>query len=613
MPRTLRVVHKLWIAVAALVIALTAVLGIAGHRYQRQQAEAEAARAQMDLRTQAALRWAGLTETNAARTLSVILSGEPLLEAQFKDAIAATSAQISETQKALAAMDLTDADKAQMAGIAAARQATLDLRGQARQLAAGGRRDEAQALVLQRYQPAVAAYLQALRAFAQSQSQSADALRADTAASLQRTLLAAAGAIAVLLAGLVLGGMVLIRGIQRPLEQANAVAARIAAGDLATPVPEGRGDEFGELLRSLHAMGESLARMVRQVRQGTDGIATASAEIAAGNQDLSTRTEQASGNLQQTAVAMDQFAGTIAQSVGSARQASALAASASDVARRGGEVVGGVVSTMEDIHASSRKIADIIGVIDSIAFQTNILALNAAVEAARAGEQGRGFAVVAGEVRSLAQRSASAAQEIKQLIGASVERVESGARLVQEAGTTMTDIVQSVQRVTDMIGEITAATTEQNARVAQVNQSVGALDQMTQQNAALVEESAAAAQSLRDQAQQLAQATALFRVAGVAAGEGGAAAAVAPQAPVARAPAPQQRAQHAIHAMPPAPRTPLPRPAAAKPPAAAAPSARTAPAARPALAPAPAPTGKARPSPAPAAQAAGADGDWETF
>ncbi|SFD38557.1 methyl-accepting chemotaxis protein [Paracidovorax konjaci] len=620
MPRTLRVVHKLWIAVAALVIALTAVLGIAGHRYQRQQADAEAARAQMDLRTQAALRWAGLTETNAARTLSVILSGEPLLEAQFKDAIAATSAQISETQKALAAMDLTDADKAQMARIAAARQATLDLRGQARQLAAGGRRDEAQALVLQRYQPAVGAYLQALREFAQSQSQAADALRAGTAAALQRTLLAAAGAIALMLAGVVAGGMVLIRGIQGPLAQANAVAARIAAGDLATPVPQGRGDEFGELLRSLHAMGESLARMVRQVRQGTDGIATASAEIAAGNQDLSTRTEQASGNLQQTAVAMDQFAGTIAQSVGSARQASALAASASDVARRGGEVVGGVVSTMEDIHASSRKIADIIGVIDSIAFQTNILALNAAVEAARAGEQGRGFAVVAGEVRSLAQRSASAAQEIKQLIGASVERVESGARLVQEAGTTMTDIVQSVQRVTDMIGEITAATTEQNARVAQVNQSVGALDQMTQQNAALVEESAAAAQSLRDQAQQLAQATALFRVAGTAAGGGGApapapgqAAAMAPQGAIARAPA--TLPAHTLRAAPAAQRTPLPRPAAVRAPSAAVPlaarAARAAPAAKPALATAPA--GKTRPAPAPATQAAGADSDWETF
>ncbi|WCM92056.1 methyl-accepting chemotaxis protein [Acidovorax sp. NCPPB 2350] len=598
MPRSLRVVHKLWLAVAGLVIALAAILGIAGHRYQNQQAEAEKARAQMEQRMQAALRWAGLTETNAARTLAVTLGSDPLLEAQFKDLIAATSAQISETQKALAAMDLTDTDQAQMAKIAAARQATLDLRGQVRQLTAAGRRDEAQALALQRYSPAVAAYLQTLRDFVQAQAQASEVQRHRASAASMRTLQGAAAAIAVLVAGVVGGGIYLIRGIQRPLAQANAVAARIAAGDLSTPVPQGKGDEFGELLRSLHSMSDALARMVRQVRQGTDGIAIASAEIAAGNQDLSTRTEQTSGNLQQTAVAMDQFAGTIAQSVGSAQQASALAASASGVARRGGEVVGGVVRTMEDIHASSRKIADIIGVIDSIAFQTNILALNAAVEAARAGEQGRGFAVVAGEVRSLAQRSASAAQEIKQLIGASVERVESGSRLVQEAGTTMTDIVQSVQRVTDMIGEITAAATEQNASVAQVNQSVGALDQMTQQNAALVEQSAAAAQSLREQAHQLAQAMAVFRIEDGAQGPVPAPA----TAPVARTAPAAPAAAQGVRA---AARVPAPPPKAAP-----------GGAARPAAV-APAPARAARPpvlaaAPRPAAATA-AGGDWETF
>ncbi|AVS64011.1 methyl-accepting chemotaxis protein [Paracidovorax avenae] len=512
MQRSLRVVHKLWIAVALLVAMLSAVLGVAGARYQREQALAEAARDEMEQRTQAALRWAGLTETNAARTLAVALTADSLLEVQFKEPIAATSARISETQKMLAGMDLSAQDRAQMAKIAAARQATLDLRGEAGRLSAAGQRDEARALVLQRYQPAVAAYLQLLRDFAQSQADAADALRDRTAASLQRILLGAAAGMALLFAGIVAGSVVLIRGIQKPLAEANAVAARIAEGDLASPVPPGRGDEFGELLQSLGAMGESLSGVVRQVRQSTDSIAIASAEIATGNHDLSVRTEQASSSLQETAAAMEQFTSTLQQSAGSAQQASGLAASARSVAQRGGDVVTQVVSTMDDIHQSSRRIADIIGVIDGIAFQTNILALNAAVEAARAGEQGRGFAVVAGEVRSLAQRSATAAREIRQLIGTSVERVEAGSRLVQDAGATMQDIVRSVQHVNDMIGEITTAASEQSAGIGQVNESVGRLDQMTQQNAALVEESAAAAQSLREQAEQLARTVSVFKL-----------------------------------------------------------------------------------------------------
>ncbi|EER57937.1 methyl-accepting chemotaxis sensory transducer [Acidovorax delafieldii 2AN] len=246
-----------------------------------------------------------------------------------------------------------------------------------------------------------------------------------------------------------------------------------------------------------------------------DSITTASAEIAGGNQDLSARTEATASSLAQTAQSMEQLTATVRQSADAARQANQLAGSAAEVAARGGRVVGEVVTTMGDINQSSRKIADIIGVIDSIAFQTNILALNAAVEAARAGEQGRGFAVVAGEVRSLAGRSAAAAREIKQLIGASVERVESGARLVQDAGTTMDEIVGSVKRVGDIIGEITAASSEQSDGIGQVNTAVNQLDQMTQQNAALVEESAAAAQSLRDQATRLAGAVQVFKLSGV--------------------------------------------------------------------------------------------------
>ncbi len=512
MSRSLGIVHKLWIAVATLVVMLSLVFGVAGALYQREQTRTEAARDQMAQRTQLALSWAGLTETNAARTLALALTAEPVLESQFKPLIAATSARISEAQKKLAGMELSEQDKVHMERIAKARQATLDLRAEVGRLSAAGMKDDARAVVLQRYQPAVADYLQLLRDFAQMQADAADALQAHSAASLRRILLGAAAGLALLLAGIVAGGRLLIRGIQKPLAEANAVAARIASGDLASPVPEGGGDEFGELLRSLGRMAEALDGVVRQVRQSTDSIAIASAEIATGNQDLSARTEQTSSSLQATASAMDQFTSTLQQSAGSAQQASGLAANARSVAQRGGDVVTQVVATMDDIHQSSRKIADIIGVIDGIAFQTNILALNAAVEAARAGEQGRGFAVVASEVRTLAQRSATAAREIKQLIGTSVERVEAGSQLVHDAGTTMQEIVRSVQHVNDMIGEITAAASEQSAGVGQVNQSVGQLDQMTQQNAALVEESAAAAQSLREQAEHLARTVSVFKL-----------------------------------------------------------------------------------------------------
>jgi methyl-accepting chemotaxis protein len=304
-----------------------------------------------------------------------------------------------------------------------------------------------------------------------------------------------------------------MRSICGPIRDAERLADAIAQGDLAERHVDTRGhDEAAHLLRALSTMQGSLRQIVSQVRASTDSISTASAEIATGNQDLSARTEQTASNLQQTASSMEQLTGTVKQSADSARQADQLALSAAEVAARGGKVVSQVVSTMNEINTSSKKIADIIGVIDGIAFQTNILALNAAVEAARAGEQGRGFAVVAGEVRNLAQRSAEAAKEIKALIGASVERVESGSRLVADAGKTMQEIVSSVQRVTDIIGEITAAASEQSDGIGQVNGSVAQLDKMTQQNAALVEESAAAAESLKDQTVRLSQAVSVFRL-----------------------------------------------------------------------------------------------------
>ena len=600
MRSTLRIAHKLWMAVVLIVVLLVAVVGFSGYRSAKVQAQSEVLAKDMEARVQAAIRWSGLTETNAARTQALIVSSEPAVEAEFKDVIAATSAQISEVQKSLESRALSEADKAQMARIASARKVMIDLRGQARELKQAGQQEQAITLVKQSYNPAVATYLQTLRDFVQQQQDSAAAQQRALADSRMLTVQIAALAVGLLLLSIIVGAYYLIGSIQRPLQQANALAACIAKGDLSQHETVTRGDEFGDLLRSLYAMSHALGRMVHQVRQSTDSIAIASAEIATGNQDLSARTEQTSSNLQETAAAMEQFTSTLQHSAGSARQASSLALGATGVAQRGGEVVGQVVATMEDINHSSKKIADIIGVIDGIAFQTNILALNAAVEAARAGEQGRGFAVVASEVRSLAQRSAQAAKEIKQLISASVERVETGSRLVSDAGTTMTDIVQSVQRVNDIINEITAASSEQSAGVTQVNQAVGNLDQMTQQNAALVEESAAAAQSLREQADQLAQVVSMFTVNAARYGLEHAAPGIPRPRPAVPAPADAPVARHQGNAArglsSPAPSLPAAKAAQARPATDASVSALPA---------------QARHKPAPATQ--GADDEWESF
>jgi methyl-accepting chemotaxis protein len=286
----------------------------------------------------------------------------------------------------------------------------------------------------------------------------------------------------------------------------------VADGDLSSRVLATGRNEISLLLQALDRMSDRLTTAVSNVRQNSESVATASAQIAQGNQDLSERTEQQASALQETAASMEQLGSTVKQNADNARQANQLARGASAVAVKGGDVVGQVVQTMKGINDSSKKIADIISVIDGIAFQTNILALNAAVEAARAGEQGRGFAVVASEVRSLAQRSAAAAKEIKTLIGVSVERVEQGTALVDQAGSTMTEIVASIQRVTDIMGEIGAASIEQSRGVAQVGEAVSQMDQATQRNAALVEESAAAAESLKGQAQQLVQSVAVFKI-----------------------------------------------------------------------------------------------------
>ncbi|MBA4175799.1 MAG: hypothetical protein C0505_04450 [Leptothrix sp. (in: Bacteria)] len=307
------------------------------------------------------------------------------------------------------------------------------------------------------------------------------------------------------------------RSLSRAIGDASAMARAIAGGNLTGHLEVRGRDEVAGLQQALVSMQASLSQMVGQVRASADSIRVASAEVAGGNLDLSQRTEQAAGHLQQTASSMAQLTGTVNQSTEAAAQAKRLAGSASSVARRGGEVVAQVVSTMERINGASRKIADITSTIDGIAFQTNILALNAAVEAARAGEQGRGFAVVASEVRSLAQRSAEAAKQIKVLIAASVEQVDSGSRLVADAGNTMTEIVGSVQRVSDIIGEISATAVEQSSGIGAINGAVGGLDQMTQQNAALVEQSAAAAESLKAQAGRLAEVVGFFQTSEAAA------------------------------------------------------------------------------------------------
>jgi methyl-accepting chemotaxis protein len=306
-------------------------------------------------------------------------------------------------------------------------------------------------------------------------------------------------------------GLMLTRSIVKPVRAAERAAERIANGDLTGQYRIVGDDEAAHLVAALSRMQDALRRIVGDIRSSTESIQVASTQVASGNQDLSARTEQTAGTLQQAASSMEELTTTVRHSAESAEQANSLATSASEIASRGGAVVSEVVATMNEIHTSSKKIADIIGVIDGIAFQTNILALNAAVEAARAGEQGRGFAVVAGEVRTLAQRSADAAREIKALINASVEKVESGARLVQDAGSTMEEIVGAVRRVSGVIGEITTAATEQAGGIQQVSTAVTQVDQMTQQNAALVEESAAAAQSMREQAGKLARTVEQFR------------------------------------------------------------------------------------------------------
>ncbi|MBT9506835.1 methyl-accepting chemotaxis protein [Rhodoferax sp.] len=589
-----RLAAKLWIATGLIVFGLCLVIGYAAVRAGSDRAESAAVLDALSTKIKLTNRWAGLTETNAARSQAILLSSDATVEAGLKEALAATSAQIGDIQKSIDATELTAADKSQMQTIANNRKLVLETRAKAMKLRAEAKPDEVLTVINSQYNPAMTAYQKSQRDFVAMQEQSHATSRQYFEKRGKELVNISAIGIFLLIAGILGGAAWLIRSIRGPLVQANELAANIAKGDLSMRIDTSRGDEFGDLMKSLASMNESLGRMVHQVRQSTDSIATASAEIASGNNDLAQRTEQTSSNLQSTASSMNQLTGTVQQSADNARQASTLAANASAVAEKGGAVVKQVVFTMEEINTSSRKISDIIGVIDGIAFQTNILALNAAVEAARAGEQGRGFAVVASEVRSLAQRSAEAAKEIKGLIGTSVEKVESGTKLVSDAGATMSDIVQSVRKVADVIGEISAASTEQSSGIAHVHQAIGNLDQMTQQNAALVEESAAAAESLREQADQLAQAVAVFKISDTVKSASTAARPSKDITPHAQ-PLTYKRPQALTKAKPAAP---LSGTGAAKKPLTLANGNTSA---------------AAKPKPAPAPSQKGGDEDWETF
>ncbi len=496
----------------ALVLLLTmAISGLAWQRLEFAQDES-AETTQRQERAALTDRWLLLTQLNITRATAIVRSGSAAdLEENFLPLMQKTSEEISVIQKHLAAVIVSAESKLALATVDKCRSVYVPLRAEA--LKKVKARDAgAAAFISGPLQQATTTYVDSLIAVRDLQRGLAKARVVESNRSIDaaQVVLIGMAAFSVLMGAAI--AWVITRSVTVPLSRAAAATATMASGNLTQTIEFTGKDEVANVLKGLSEMQHSLRHIVSEVRASTDSIATASRQIATGNADLSARTEQTSSSLQQTAASMEQITGTVTQSVESARMADGLAGTAASVADKGGELVRQVVSTMQEINVSSRKITDIIAVIDSIAFQTNILALNAAVEAARAGEQGRGFAVVASEVRSLAQRSATAAKEIKTLIGASVERVDSGTKLVANAGDTMKEIVTSVRRVSRVINEILLAAEEQSKGIGEVNSAVADLDQMTQQNAALVEQSSAAAESLREQASGLTTAVGTFRL-----------------------------------------------------------------------------------------------------
>ncbi|WP_332858793.1 methyl-accepting chemotaxis protein [Janthinobacterium svalbardensis] len=475
--------------------------------------------------------WYTRIDSAVRRTIAIARSSDTSLSGYFAEESKVSSASSADLQKKIAALLKDPKEQAMFAGLLELREVYVGSRDQVYKLKGESQSEAANEVFEKTFVPAAAKYQKMVYGLLEHQRATIDATarQIDDIASTSRNLLLLLSALA--LAFGVVCAWLLTMGIVRPLRTAVDIARKVADGDLTAQIDASAKDETGQLLQALKDMNTSLLNIVGEVRSGTDSIATSSTQIAAGNQDLSSRTEEQAGSLEETASSMEELTSTVKQNADNARQANQLAASAAQVAVKGGEVVAQVVGTMQSINTSSNKIVDIISVIDGIAFQTNILALNAAVEAARAGEQGRGFAVVASEVRNLAQRSASAAKEIKTLIGASVEQVNAGSMLVAQAGSTMNDIVDSVQRVSDIITEITAASSEQSVGIDEINRAIGQMDAVTQQNAALVEESAAAAESMQHQAHKLAQVVSVFKLNGQQAKERGASTLKRPAAP----------------------------------------------------------------------------------
>ncbi|WP_307163387.1 MULTISPECIES: methyl-accepting chemotaxis protein [unclassified Massilia] len=497
----------------SLVIALAVLIATAG--IWRLNAVADATSAMMAAPlTKERLMTEWHTQTFAAvrRTAAIVKSNDPSLVEFFKADGAKTAGRTTELIKQIEPLIEGEKERALFDHIGALRKAYTAAKDKAIKLRAAGDAEGADRVLNQEYVPAADAYEGALADLVKMQEQHMDAIAAGIKADNHDSVRMIAILTAVVVALGALCSSLLTRGIVLPIRRAVGVAEQVASGDLTQQIEARSNDETGALLRALRHMNDSLTGIVGEVRGGTASIHGAAGEISAGNLDLSSRTEQQAAALEETAASMAHLTDTVRQNADNARQANQLAITASSVATKGGEVVGEVILTMGSINESSKKIADIIGVIDGIAFQTNILALNAAVEAARAGEQGRGFAVVASEVRNLAQRSAAAAKEIKQLIDDSVGKVDAGARLVDKAGDTMGQVVDSIQRVTDIMADIAAASQEQTSGIEQVNQAIAQMDETTQQNAALVEESAAAAASLQDQAGKLAHTVDRFRI-----------------------------------------------------------------------------------------------------
>jgi methyl-accepting chemotaxis protein len=443
----------------------------------------------------------------------VVVPSTPEMNAELEK-IAAARKQYGEAKKVLSALATDDKEKAMLANLDALLADGAAKNNKVIELRKDGEIQDATAYLTQTASPSLQGVLKALGDILAYESAQAKQAGDEVEAVLRTSqlLLVGLGLLAVLLGAAV--ALFITRSITVPLNAAVDLAEKVAGGDLSTHIEVRATDETGRLLGALKAMNDSLLNVVSQVRHGTNTITVASNEIAAGNMDLSSRTEQQASSLEETASSMEELTSTVKENADNARQADSLARSASEVASKGGAIVAQVVDTMGSINTSSRRIVDIISVIDGIAFQTNILALNAAVEAARAGEQGRGFAVVASEVRNLAQRSAAAAREIKELISASVADVDDGSKLVNEAGQTMGDIVDSIRRVTDIMGRITSASREQTMGIEQINVAITQMDEVTQQNAALVEQAAAASQSMQEQAEALARVVGFFNTGG---------------------------------------------------------------------------------------------------